>query len=99
MVANILPTDPPTTPSTLRMGPIGQNSTFSEHGHIAYLIKWNHEMQQLGMQTPLPHDPRGWGQLVKIQHFQTNVTLHIKLKEIRCPQTHLPLPRPWGWGQ
>ena len=46
MVANILPADPP--PPTLGMGSIGQNSAFSEHGHVAYQIKWNHEMQQHG---------------------------------------------------
>ena len=28
--------------------PIGQKSTFSEHGNVAYQIKWNHEMQQHG---------------------------------------------------
>ena len=27
------------------MGSIGQNSTFSEHGHVAYQIKGNHEKQ------------------------------------------------------
>ena len=27
---------------------LGQNSTFSEHGHVAYQIKGNHEMQQPG---------------------------------------------------
>ena len=27
---------------------------------------------------PLPHDPRGWGQMVKIQLFQNMVMLHIK---------------------
>ena len=39
MVANILSGDPlpaPLTP-TLGMGSIGRNSTFSEHGHVAYL--------------------------------------------------------------
>ena len=40
MVANSLPADPhvpytSTTP-TLGMGSLGQNSTFSEHGHVAY---------------------------------------------------------------
>ena len=50
MVANILPTNPPTTPRlpypphTLAMRSIGQHSSFSEHGHVAYQIKWNHEM-------------------------------------------------------
>ena len=26
----------------------GQNSTFSEHGHVAYEIKWNHECSNIG---------------------------------------------------
>ena len=30
-------------PPTLGMGSIGQNSTFLEHGHVAYQIKGNHE--------------------------------------------------------
>ena len=32
---------PPPSP-TMRMGSVGQNSTFSEHGHVAYQIKENH---------------------------------------------------------
>ena len=36
MVANILPADPSPTHLTLVMGLIGQNSTFSDHGHVAY---------------------------------------------------------------
>ena len=40
IVANILPAEPP--------GSTGQNSTFSEHGHVAYQINGNHEMQQHG---------------------------------------------------
>ena len=32
----------------LGMGSIGRKSTFSEHGHVAHLIKRNHEMQQHG---------------------------------------------------
>ena len=28
---------------TQGQGAKGQNSTFSEHGHVAYQIKWNHE--------------------------------------------------------
>ena len=35
-------------PSVLGMGSIGQKSTFSEHGHVAYQITGNHEMQQHG---------------------------------------------------
>ena len=43
MVANILPADP--LAPILRMGSIGQNSTYSEHGLDAYQIKWNdHEI-------------------------------------------------------
>ena len=30
-------------PPTLGMGSVGQNSTFSEHGHVAYQTKENHE--------------------------------------------------------
>ena len=40
----------------LGMGLIGQKSTFSEHGHVAYQIKGNHEMQQL-VANILPTDP------------------------------------------
>ena len=40
-------------------------------------------MQQLLQADPLPpHDPRGWGQLVKIKLFQNMVMLHIKLNAI-----------------
>ena len=46
MVEIILPAYP--LPQNPRDGTIGQNSTFSEHGHVAYQIKWNHEMQQHG---------------------------------------------------
>ena len=35
---------PSTTPlPTSGMGTIGQNSTFSEHGHVEYQIKGNHQ--------------------------------------------------------
>ena len=47
MVAIILAADPHSF-TTLGMGSIGQNSTLSEHDHVAYQIKWNHEMQQHG---------------------------------------------------
>ena len=57
MVENILPAYP--LPQNPRDGTIGQNSTFSEHGHVAYQIKWNHEMQQNGskyfVRRPPPH--------------------------------------------
>ena len=70
---------------TLGMGLVGQNSTFSEHGHVAYQIKRNHKKQQYGSiffcpQTQ-PH-PQPRGQKVKFQLFPNNVKLHIKLKGI-----------------
>ena len=58
--ANILPTDPPPPLLTLGMGSIGQNSNFSERGHVTNQIKGNHQMQQHGRKyfarRPLP-DP------------------------------------------
>ena len=82
MVANVCPQIPP-PPQTLVMGSIGQNSTFSEHGHVAYQINGNHEMQQYGRKyfarrSPCPHYPRGWCQKVKIELFQNMVMLDIK---------------------
>ena len=82
MVAIILPTDPSLT---LLFGSKGQNSTFSEHGHVANQIKGNHQMQQHGSKyvarIPLP-DPEEWSQKVKLQPFQNMVILHIKLMGI-----------------
>ena len=46
MVTNILPRRPPSF--DLGKGSIGQNSTFAEHGHVAYQFKGNQEMQQHG---------------------------------------------------
>ena len=43
-------------PLTLGMGSIGQNSTFSEHGHVAYQIKGNHECSIM-VANILPADP------------------------------------------
>ena len=47
MVANILPTDPHSPTQGFGV----QISTFLEHGHVAYLIKGNHEMQQHGSKS------------------------------------------------
>ena len=35
------------TPTPLTMGSKAQNSTFSEHGHVAYQIKDNHECSNM----------------------------------------------------
>ena len=63
MVTNILPVDPPPRPSDLGVGSKGQNSTFSEHGHVAYQIKGNHECSNMVANIlppyPLYPDPGG----------------------------------------
>ena len=77
---------PPPPPPTVAMGSIDKMSAFSEHGHVAYQFKWNHEIQQHGSKllwsqtSPPPTTLGGWGQKVKIQLFQNMVTLHIKLE-------------------
>ena len=92
------------TPTTL--GSKGQNSTFLEHGHVAYQIKGNHECSMV--ENILTANPGlwGWGQQVIIQLMQNMVMLHIKLKGITNEATgskyfdrrrpSLPHPRPWG---
>ena len=59
MVANIMPTDPPPNPGGQKV----KNSTFSEHGHIAYNIKSNHKCSNMvaNILPTAPHpipDPR-----------------------------------------
>ena len=41
IVTNILLADPPTPISVGVGGSVGQNLTYSEHGHVAYQIKEN----------------------------------------------------------
>ena len=68
----------------------GQKSNFPEHGHVAYQINGNHEMQQHGskifaqllLPPPPTQVPSGRGQKVKILLFQNMVQLHIKIKGI-----------------
>ena len=69
MVANILPTD---TPSTQVVGSKGQTISFSESSHVAYQIKAddtgsNMLANILAIQTHPP--PSGWGQKVKLYLF------------------------------
>ena len=59
-----------------------QNSTFSEHGHVAYQTKGNLKFSNRIaniLQTTLPPDP--WGG-IKILLFQNMVIRHIKIKGI-----------------
>ena len=79
MIVNICPQTPHLT---LGIGPLGQNSTFSEHGHVAYQIKENHQIQQHSSKIfdrrPLPDPAVG----VKSSKFNVFKHGHIKLKEI-----------------
>ena len=52
-IANVFPADPP-PPSPHEAK--GQNSTFTEHGHVAYQIKGNHECSTM-VANILPTDP------------------------------------------
>ena len=81
MVANILPTD---TPSTQGVGSKGQTISFSESSHVAYQIKAedagsNMEANILPTDTPLT---QGVGSKVKQYLLLKVVMLHIKLKGI-----------------
>ena len=98
MVANILPTD---TPSTQGVGSKGQTIYFSESSHVAYQIK----ADDAGSNMVVNILPRGWCQKVKLYLILKVVMLHIKLKGIEhrtpwkqvcCHYTH---QRPLGWGQ
>ena len=79
MVANNLTAEAP-LPRPWRVESKGQNSTFSEHDHVA---RQKSRMLQHGSKyfARKPPSPCGLGQKVKIQlNFQNMVTLHIKLK-------------------
>ena len=55
-------------PYPMRMGSIGQKSTFTEHGHVAYQIRGMTEYCSIMViyimpaDLPSPTDPRGLGQ-------------------------------------
>ena len=71
--------------SSLTLGSIGQNSSFSEHGHVAYRIKGNHQMQQHGSKYLAVDSYLTLLLGSKVNFFM--VMLHIKLKGITK----------WGW--
>ena len=68
------------------MGSKDQNSTISEHGHVAYQIKDNHECSNMVANIlpadPPPLDPGYEVSRSKSQLFQNMVMLHIKFKRI-----------------
>ena len=82
MVANILPTD---IPSTQGVGSKGQTISFSESSHFAYQIKADDAGSNM-VANSLPTDTswtEGVGcQNVKVYLFLKVVMLHIKLKRI-----------------
>ena len=87
MVANILPLP------RIWGGSKGQNSTFSEHGHVAYQIKGNDECSNMQAHILSLHtlSTPGVGSKVKTFFILKVVMLHIKLKgmEHRAPCKHI----------
>ena len=81
MVANILPTD---TPSTQGVGSKGQTISFSESSHVAYQIKADNTGSNMVANILLTDTPstQGAGSKVKLYLFLKVVMLHIKLKGI-----------------
>ena len=59
MVANILPADTPPPTTTGGWVSKDQNSTFSEHDHVAYQIKGNHQFNNMvaNILPTYPHAP------------------------------------------
>ena len=92
MIANILHA----YPSPIALGD-GSKLTFSEHGHVAYQIKGNHNcnnlVANLKPSDPLPHQTL-WVKKSKFNFFQNMVMLHNKLKgmEHRAPCKHIFSP-------
>ena len=105
MVANIRssPTPPPLGPREW-----GQNSSFSEHGHVAYQVNWNHECSNM-VGHILPADLaqtlgvgskfnffRTWSCCISYQikwnHECSNMAANILV-------VPTPTPRPREWGQ
>ena len=68
---------------TKGVGSKSQNSSISEHGHVAYQIKRNHKCSNMGGNVLAADPPANNVSLnVKIQLFQNMTMLHIKFKYI-----------------
>ena len=86
MVANILPTD---TPSTQGMGSKGQTIYFCESSHVTYQIKGNWAQSTMKANMLSLHTPTTPGVESKGHFFSflKVVMLHIKLKWKKCRPT------------
>ena len=94
MVANILlaappPPPPPPTPLPPNPGSKGQNSTFSEHGHVAYQIKGNNECSNMVANVllaniyPSTPPPAGWVKRSKFNFFKPVYLTHTHIIWVR----------------
>ena len=84
------------------MGSIGQTSTFSEHGHVAYHFKSDHELQQPGSEyfaRRHPPSTLGIGSVGQRSTLSEHVHVAYQIKEKHkcsnmaknvCLQTHYP---------
>ena len=60
VVAYILPADPLPPPPDPGGGVKMSKLTFSEHGHVAYQLKWNHKCSHVVANiSPADHPPPG----------------------------------------
>ena len=86
MVANVLPTD---TPSTEGVGSKGQTIFFSESSHVVYQIKGNWAQSTMKANTLSLHTPMTLGGVKRSFYFYflKVVMLHIKLKWKKCRPT------------
>ena len=96
-------------PWDLGMGSKVQNSTFSEHGHVAYQLKEKHECSNMVPNILLADTlTLRMGQIGQNLPFSEHGHIEYQFKGNQKMQQHgskyLPrdayaLPRPWGWGQ
>ena len=92
------------------MGSIGQNSTFTEHGHVANQINGNHECSNM-VANILPADPThlhhltlGFGSKGHKSTFSEHGHVAYQIKMNHEVHQHgskyfVGRPPPWGWGQ
>ena len=78
-------------PDPLPLGGGGQEvkiQLFSEHGHVAYQIKWNHDCSNMQAHILSLHTPSTPGVGSKVKHFLKGMEHRAPCKHILCPYTH-----------